>query len=117
MTRSRNAAGEWLAEAMDGQRPQVTVLSAYRFHLFELARQLDERQLLKKLVTAMPERAVTELPPERMTCRPMLAVARYAAHKVMHVRSAHLDRLVIADFDKWASTRIPRSDVDRKSVV
>lgn len=111
MTRSRALADDWVNDMREEWRPRVTVVSAFRYHLFELAHQLDTRHLLTRLVTAMPKRAVSEVPPARVTSRPALAVAHHLTQRVAHVHSAQLNRLVIKDFDRWASTRITESDV------
>lgn len=90
---------------------QVTVASAYRFHMFELARQLQHRKALRKLVTAMPRHLVDEVPGSLIRSRPWCALARAAWQKAHGPDSALANRAFITDYDRWASRHIEGCDV------
>jgi alpha-maltose-1-phosphate synthase len=90
---------------------QVTVVSAYRFHMFELARQMQRRGALRRLVTAMPRHLVHEVPDWAMRSRPWSALARAAWRKAHGPDFGIANRTVITDFDRWASKNIDGSDV------
>ena len=90
---------------------QVTVISAYRFHMFALARELYRRDALLRLITATPRRTIDEVPPSAIRARPWLALVRHASTKLRLPVEDRLIRVVLADFDRWASTQLPDSPV------
>lgn len=91
--------------------PRISVVSAYRFHMFELARQLDRLHALQRLVTATPRRTVSEVPLNLVRSRSHLAVLRHAAIRLTRRPSGRLNRLMIADFDRWATRQVEDTDL------
>jgi starch synthase len=91
----------------------ITVLSPYRFHAFELAGQLARHGVLRRLLTAMPRRTVTEVPACYISSRRRVALVRHAFGKLHLPNDPLVNRLVVRDFDRWAS----RSLSDDKLVV
>lgn len=89
----------------------ATVVSAYRFHMFAQARQLDQRGLLDRLLTAMPRASVSEVPRDRVRTRPKWAALRHALRRFPIIPDARLVRSVISDFDHWAARQYPFSPI------
>lgn len=80
---------------------KADVLSAYKFHMFSQARELEARGSLGSLYTAMPRRVVSEISAERVRSRWGLAVARQGLRKIGQDRFRVVTRAVIRDFDSW----------------
>lgn len=87
------------------------MVSAYRFHMFELARQLQRHKMLNRLVTCMPKIKLDEVSRHAVDSRPWLASLRLAMHRASGRNLPGFDRALIADFDRWASRRIRDADV------
>lgn len=95
-----------------GPDMRVAVASAYRFHMFELARQLQRLGALDVLVTAMPRRTVGEVTSERVRSRSRFALLRHGVERLSpRSTRAAVARLLIADFDRWAAAEVQASDV------
>lgn len=88
----------------------AAVLSAYRFHMFELARQLKHREQLDCLYTAMPKSQVTEVPEDRLRTHPVGALLRHAWERVAGPSST-LNWWVVRDFDDWCSRTMSGHDL------
>lgn len=90
---------------------QVTVISAYRFYMFALARELHRNDALLRLITATPLRTIDEVPRSVIRARPWLALVRHATTKLRLPVEQPLIRMVLSDFDRWAWTQLPDSPV------
>lgn len=79
----------------------VSVASAFRFHMFDQARELDRQGYLGKLYTAVPKRLVREVGPGCVRSRVTRSGARYLVQKWSDRWDVAMNRLVIRDFDEW----------------
>lgn len=93
---------------MTSSSPRVNVASPYRFHVFELARQLALRKALGCLYTAMPRGRVPEVAPELVRSRGRWAIARHVAPGIVDRR---MNRFVLRAFDRWAMESKLTADV------
>lgn len=84
----------------------VTVVSPYRFHMFELAGQLSRHNALRRLLAAMPRRTVTEVPAGFVSSHPQIALVRHALRRLRVPNDPAINRLVIREFDRWAARRL-----------
>lgn len=79
--------------------------------MFELARQLEQRGVLRQLLTAHPRRSVTEVSGTLVRTRPWLALPTLTASRLTKRPFPLLDRTLIADFDRWAARELPDASV------
>lgn len=91
-----------------GELPELsgTVISAYRFQMFALASQLEQRGVLETLITAMPKRMIGEVGRTNIKSRFHLAMARHAYERLWGY-SEEWNRRVISDFDSWSQRILP----------
>ncbi len=85
---------------MTSNQLRVDVASAYRFHMYAHAAELERQGALGKLFTALPARYIPEVGKRRIESRPVRAGLRRALSRVSCLREP-LARQVIADFDRW----------------
>lgn len=86
---------------IDRVKPQISILSAYEFHMFQQARQMERLGLLKQLLTAMPV-SRTQVSTNLVDTRIYFSGIRYLFSKIFPSSDRILSRMVIEDFDKWA---------------
>jgi alpha-maltose-1-phosphate synthase len=85
-------------------RDSVCVSSLGQFHMFELAQQLQQRRLLRRLYTATPRFLVRSLPKQRVRAFPWV----YAPAKLLHRYGApnlgaRLNFRAATTFDNWVA--------------
>ena len=81
------------------------VLSAYRFHMFELAKQLEILGTLEALYTAMPKRLIDEIPSTYVRSHSQRALLRNGLERIVGPRS-QLNWMVVNEFDKWCARKL-----------
>jgi starch synthase len=86
-----------------GETPSVEVVTAYRFYMYELARQLEMRNALRQLHTALPARLIPEVSRRFVRSRPQLAAPRHVLGRAFPTVDRYLNRAVLADLDRWAA--------------
>lgn len=92
------------------ERLRATVVSAYPFHMIEQARGLHDLGMLERLVTAVPGSRV-QLPAGKVRSRlPYSGLRRVVGRRLPRLDPT-LARLVVGDFDRWASVRLGRPSV------
>ncbi len=84
---------------------KVTVLSAYPFHMVDQARQLYQAGVLERMVTAVP-RSRVGLPGEMVSARLRWSAFRRVARRAGRRTDPVLNRAVVRDFDRWASSHL-----------
>ena len=82
-------------------KPFVSVASAYPFHMYEQASQLNALGYLEALYTCYPKRLVRAVPNERVRTQRRWAVTRRAFGRYSSSVDRALNRKVIAEFDSW----------------
>src|SRR2546423_12794849 len=91
--------------------PSIDVISAFRFHMFALAHELQAYGCLNRLYTTMPQSMVPEVTSRSISSRPWLT----PAHRLVATLPARgprlANRLLIADFDRWVSRKLRGSRV------
>lgn len=90
----------------------INVSSAGRFHVFDLARQMERLRHLGQLYTAYPKSRVENLPPEKISSFPWLLVPAHAFGRLgwSGLQNA-LDWVVIETFDRWVASKVAPCDV------
>jgi len=88
-----------------GDEVQVTIASAYPFHMMHQAQQMHRLDVLHRLLTAVPT-SRTGVPRPRVRSRPYFAGVRHLARKVLPSCDRSMGRTVIRDFDRWAAGQI-----------
>jgi glycosyltransferase involved in cell wall biosynthesis len=88
----------------------ATLLSPYPFHIINQAQQLSRLNSLERLVTAIPV-SRTGLPSSKVKNRLYLSGLRYYARKALPSSDHILSRMVIKDFDRWATNELGSSNV------
>ena len=81
----------------------MEVVSAYRFYMYDLARELAKSGALKQLHTALPSRLIPEVSHRLVRSRPVLAGLRHLLGRTSPQVDAFLTRAVYADFDRWTA--------------
>lgn len=89
---------------------KVTVLSASPFHMVDQARQLYRTGVLERMVTAVP-RSRVGLPADVVSSRLRWNAFRLAARRVVPQAAAMLNRGVVRDFDRWATSQLGEPSV------
>lgn len=91
---------------------RVNVASLGQFHIFDLARQLYQQDVLHYLFTAYPRRYVKGLPSCKVKIFPWLNVVRsLAARYGLTAVAEHLNYASIKTFDLWLSRALTECDV------
>lgn len=89
----------------------VEVISAYRFHMFHLAGELERRRSLCRLHTALPARLVPEVSRDLVRSHPLLAAPYHVlGHRVRRLEP-RMRRMVVSDFDRWVARGLQHAPV------
>lgn len=90
----------------------VNVCSAGRFHVFDLARQMQRQGYLGRLYTAYPKSKVDDLPLDKVVTFPWLMIPYFALGRIGWTQAqALLAWPVIETFDRWLATHVAACDV------
>lgn len=91
----------------------VCIGSPARFHMFDLAQQVQQRGLLRRLFTAYPRWKVEGgLPADRIRSFPWVLPWALAADRWRMRRVARaLNRQAIVTFDRWMASQLPECDI------
>lgn len=89
---------------------QVTVVSAYPFHMADQARQLHRLGTLERMVTGVP-RSRIGLPAEMVRSRLPWTATRRIAGRTVPAADPWLNRLVVRDFDRWSCSQLGEPSV------
>jgi glycosyltransferase involved in cell wall biosynthesis len=91
---------------------KVAIGSPGRFHIFDLARQMERLGHLSCIYTGYPRFKVGQLPRERVRTFPWLMAPKMAAARFgLNGLSAALNRPVVESFDQWLSRSLSQCDV------
>jgi len=94
----------------DSSRQAVEVVSAFRFHMFDVAAEVSRRNLLGRLWTAMPRSRIWELDGRRIQSQPASAAIAWLggrAPRRWNWTRRNANRLSIQLFDLWVSGLLP----------
>lgn len=91
---------------------RVIVSAPTRFHLFDLARELDRRQVLTRLFTAYPRIRVDPSLKAVTTALPIHGLLRYASRRIPDgLLRRELEWHFIEQYDLEVARRLPEADV------
>jgi len=91
---------------------KVTVGCQGRFHLFDLARQMEQLGHLGHLYTAYPRFKVGQLPRHKVSTFPWLMAPYMAAGRLgIGSRLEMLEPVIIRSFDDWVARNIEQCDI------
>jgi alpha-maltose-1-phosphate synthase len=83
-----------------------------RFHLFDLARQMERLGYLEHLYTGYPRFKVKGLPQRKLSTFPWLTTPYMVMGKIRFVPSARrMEHSILASFDRWLSHKLGECDV------
>lgn len=91
-----------------GKAPLGVCVSSFgRFHAFDLAKQLEKREVLGRLYTAYPKYRVDEVSRSRIDASPWIGVPTIAARRMSGGLPLNwLNRQAIEAFDRWVAVRL-----------
>ena len=89
---------------------RISVLSAYPFHMFEQAKQMERLGALERLVTAVPKWR-TGVSGSRVRTRLGMSTTRYVVRRVLPRSDHFLSRQVVRVFDGWSAGQLGNANV------
>jgi len=91
---------------------KVSVGSAGRFHTFDLARQLNKYNYLKKLYTACPRFKVDGIPLDKVRTFPWFMGASFILNRLgISFLKEYLNYFVVESFDNWVASHLEDCDI------
>jgi alpha-maltose-1-phosphate synthase len=91
---------------------KVNLASPGRFHMFDLAVQLDRLNVLNKLYTGYPRCKIKQLPKDKIISFPWLMTPYMASARMgWHGMRKRLEKVTVLSFDQWLMRSIDPIDV------